>query len=129
MSNAFEYFKNLTSTLNRWFDSHAELEIKSDINSEGIDWLRCLPFIILHLGCLGVIFVGWSWFAVIIATALYFIRMFAITAFLHRYFSHRTYQMNRFWQFWMAFLAQTSAQKGILCPPLKKSSVFFCLLE
>ena len=28
-----------------------------------VDWVRCIPFIILHLGCLGVIWVGVSAFA------------------------------------------------------------------
>ena len=32
----------------------------------------------------------------------------------HRYFSHRSYKLNRFWQFCLAFLAQTSGQKGAL---------------
>ena len=114
MSNAFEYFKNLTSTLNRWFDSHAELEIKSDINSNGIDWLRCLPFIILHLGCLGVIFVGWSWFAVSICVFLYLIRMFAITGFYHRYFSHNCFKTSRTLQFFFAVIGNSSTQRGPL---------------
>jgi stearoyl-CoA desaturase (delta-9 desaturase) len=40
--------------------------------------------------------------------------MFGVTAGFHRYFSHRTYRLNRFWQFAMAFLAMTAAQKGVL---------------
>jgi len=44
----------------------------------------------------------------------YVVRMFAVTAGYHRYFSHRTYKLNRFNQFILAFLAQTSAQKGVL---------------
>ncbi len=40
--------------------------------------------------------------------------MFGVTGGYHRYFSHRSYKLNRFWQFCMAFLAQTSAQKGAL---------------
>ncbi len=43
---------------------------------------RLVPFIILHIGCLGVIWTGWSWTAVIVAAVLYVIRMFAVTAFL-----------------------------------------------
>jgi len=44
----------------------------------------------------------------------YFLRMFGVTAGYHRYFSHRSFKLNRFWQFWLAFLAQTSGQKGAL---------------
>lgn len=46
--------------------------------------------------------------------ASYYVRMFGVTAGFHRYFSHRTYRLNRFWQFAMAFLAMTAAQKGVL---------------
>lgn len=44
----------------------------------------------------------------------YYLRMFAVTGGYHRYFSHRAFKMNRFWQFLMACLAQTSDQKGVL---------------
>ncbi len=57
-----------------------------------IDWVRAVPFALMHLACIAVIWVGISWTAVIVAAALYAVRMFAITAFYHRYFSHRTFQ-------------------------------------
>lgn len=44
----------------------------------------------------------------------YLVRMFAVTAGYHRYFSHRAFRLNRFWQFALAFLAQTTGQKGVL---------------
>ena len=40
--------------------------------------------------------------------------MFGVTGAYHRYFSHRTYKTSRAFQFVLAFLAQTSAQKGAL---------------
>ena len=49
-----------------------------------------------------------------VAVALYFIRMWAITAGYHRYFSHRSYKTNRVMQFLIAFLGQTSAQRGAI---------------
>ena len=58
-----------------------------------------LPFIALHLACLGVIWVGWSPVAVAVAVALYALRMFAITGFYHRYFSHRAFRTSRAMQF------------------------------
>jgi stearoyl-CoA desaturase (delta-9 desaturase) len=61
-----------------------------------------------------VIFTGWSWFAVGVAVFLYFIRMFAITGFYHRYFSHRTFRTSRFMQFLMAVLGNSSVQRGPL---------------
>jgi hypothetical protein len=46
------------------------------------DPVRFIPYAVLHLGCLGVIWAGWSWTAVIVALALYWGRMFAITGFI-----------------------------------------------
>lgn len=75
---------------------------------------RCIPFILLHLGCLGVIWVGWSPAAVITAFLLYLGRMFAITAFYHRYFSHRTFRTSRSGQFFFAVLGNSAVQRGPL---------------
>jgi len=75
---------------------------------------RCIPFAILHLGCLGVIWTGWSWTAVSVAVALYFIRMFAVTGFYHRYFCHRAYRTSRVGQFLFALIGLTAVQRGPL---------------
>src|ERR1700722_14487907 len=58
-------------------DDPAAIKAKPD----QVEWVRTLPFLILHLGCLGVIWVGWSWTAVVVAAGLYLARMFAITGF------------------------------------------------
>jgi stearoyl-CoA desaturase (delta-9 desaturase) len=42
------------------------------------------------------------------------LRIFAIGAGYHRYFSHRAYATSRVFQFVLAFLAQTTAQKSVL---------------
>ena len=68
----------------------------------------------MHLACLTVFFVPFRWSWIELGVALYFLRMFGITAGYHRYFSHRSYKLGRVWQFLMAFLAETSAQKGVL---------------
>jgi stearoyl-CoA desaturase (delta-9 desaturase) len=52
--------------------------------------------------------------AVAIFGVLYAVRMFAVTAGYHRYFSHRSYRTNRPVQFILAFLGTTAAQKGPL---------------
>ena len=57
----------------------------------------------MHLTPLMLIWAGFSWEGVALCVGSYFLRMFGVTAGYHRYFSHRTYQMNRFWQFRMAF--------------------------
>ena len=45
---------------------------------------------------------------------LFWVRMFGVTAGYHRYFSHRAYKTSRPFQFFLAILAQSSAQKGAL---------------
>lgn len=108
-------YSGIGAALAQWFDSdyHAD-ETTGKATADRIDWIRCLPFGILHLGCLGVCWVGWSWFAVATAAFLYFARMFAITAFYHRYFSHRSYQTSRLWQFIFAIWGATAVQRGAL---------------
>ena len=79
-----------------------------------VDWVRVIPFSMLHFGCLGLIWVGWSPFAVVFAVALYFVRMFAVTGIYHRYFSHKTYRTSRIGQFLLAVWGGTAAQRGPL---------------
>ncbi len=78
------------------------------------EWSRWIPFAFLHGGMLGVFVCGWSPFVVGLTLALYWVRMFAITAFYHRYFSHRTFQTGRLQQFIFAVWAMTSVQRGPL---------------
>jgi stearoyl-CoA desaturase (delta-9 desaturase) len=61
-----------------------------------------------------VIYSGWSWSGFALAVALYYARMFFITAGYHRYFSHRTYKTSRAMQFLLALGGTTAAQKGVL---------------
>ena len=103
----------LTSVL-RWFDSEANIESITVTDQKDVDWLRIVPLIFLHLMCLGVIWVGWSWTAVMVALVLYLVRMFAITGFYHRYFSHKSFKTNRFWQFVFAVVGNSSVQRGPL---------------
>jgi len=63
---------------------------------------------------LGVIWVGWSPVAVGVGLALFWIRMFAITGFYHRYLSHRSYKTSRWFQFLFALVGNSSVQKGPL---------------
>lgn len=81
---------------------------------ERFEWSRAIPFIVLHIGCLGVVWTGWSWTAFGIAAVLYFVRMFAITAIYHRYFCHRAYHTSRVTQFLFALFGLTAMQRGPL---------------
>lgn len=71
-------------------------------------------FFLIHATTLAVLFVPFRWGLVGWLVGSYLIRMFGVTAGYHRYFSHRTYKLNRVNQFLIAFLAETSGQKGIL---------------
>ncbi|MEX2467062.1 MAG: acyl-CoA desaturase [Gemmatimonadota bacterium] len=73
-----------------------------------------IPFILVHLACLGAIWTGVSATALWVAFVLYVVRMWGITAGYHRYFSHRSYKTSRVMQFVIAFIGQTSAQRGAI---------------
>ncbi len=79
-----------------------------------IDWLRVVPFVLIHLGCLGALYTGVSAAAALVAILMYLGRMFAITAFYHRYFSHRAFRTSRPVQFLFALAGATAAQRGPL---------------
>jgi stearoyl-CoA desaturase (delta-9 desaturase) len=73
-----------------------------------------VPFVLVHLACLGAIWTGVTTQALVVGLVLYVLRMWAITAGYHRYFSHRSYKTSRVFQFLMAFLGQSSAQRGVI---------------
>ena len=88
-----------------WFDNTAT---QPDTSSHHIDWWRVIPFVLMHLACFALIWVGFSTFALLFAIALYALRMFAITGFYHRYFAHKAFQTSRFGQFMFAILGATA---------------------
>jgi stearoyl-CoA desaturase (delta-9 desaturase) len=61
-----------------------------------------------------VIWVDWSVFAVGVAVFLYALRMFAITGFYHRYFSHKSFRTSRPVQLIFAVLGASAVQRGPL---------------
>jgi stearoyl-CoA desaturase (Delta-9 desaturase) len=107
------FFQRAIVAFVRWFDTSANVET-DEANSDAIDWLRVLPFIAMHLACLTVVWVGFSWFALWIALGLYAVRMFAITGFYHRYFSHKAFRTSRPIQFLFAMVGAASVQRGPL---------------
>lgn len=74
--------------------------------------MDALPILAIHVIGGMVFLTGFSWIAVAVAVALFWGRMFVITAFYHRYFSHRTFRTHRITQFVFAFLGTTCAQRG-----------------
>src|ERR1700716_1991037 len=81
---------------------------------DDIMYPSAIPFVLVHLACFAAIWTGISWTAVAIAVALYWLRIFAIGAGYHRYFSHRAYATSRAFQLALAVVAQSTAQKSVL---------------
>ena len=79
-----------------------------------VHWVTSLPFFAIHLAAVGVVFFPFHWWYVGVAVGLYYLRMFGVTAGYHRYFSHRTFKTSRPFQFLLAWLGASSAQKGVL---------------
>jgi stearoyl-CoA desaturase (delta-9 desaturase) len=79
-----------------------------------LDPIRSIPFFFVHAVALAAPFVGFRWYYPVVALALYWARMFGITAGFHRYFSHRSYKTGRVFQFALAWLGTMSTQKGVL---------------
>lgn len=85
------------------------------MKKQNYGWLVSTPFFAVHVAAIvGVAILGWSWTGFALAIGLYYLRMFGVTGGYHRYFSHRTYRTSRWFQFVLAWLAQSSLQKGAL---------------
>ena len=106
-------------SIKSWFDTE---QAREAVASEGaslneqeldrIDWGRIIPFALMHLVCLCVIWTGTSTVAVLVAVAMYVIRMFAITGLYHRYFSHKAFKTSRPVQFIFGLLGASAVQRG-----------------
>ncbi len=104
---------SLKSSLAAWFNTTA-VPAAAAADDRQIDWIRILPFVGLHLACLAVFWVGVSWVAVWVFLGSYLLRMFAITAFYHRYFAHRSFRTSRPVQFLFAVIGAAATQRGPL---------------
>ncbi len=81
---------------------------------ERVNLRSAIPFFFVWALALGVFWTGFTTTALVLLAVTFFGRMFLITAGYHRYFSHKSYKLNRFWQFVMAFGGGTAVQKGVL---------------
>lgn len=95
-----------------WFDSEASET--DNMTSEHINWLRVIPFALVHIIALAAFFVDAPATALITCAVLFWLRLFAITGFYHRYFSHKSFKTSRLVQFIFAFIGNMSAQRGPL---------------
>ena len=105
-------WSRLKTSLLRWIDTSATTATESQ--PDRVDWVRAAPFLGVHAACICVLWVGVSWAARVVCALSYAIRMFAITGFYHRYFSHRTFRTSRPVQFFFACVGAASTQRGPL---------------
>ncbi len=82
--------------------------------TDRISVLHSVPFFAVHAACLAAFFVEFHWYYPLVSLLLYYVGMFFVTAGYHRYFSHRAFKTSRVFQFFLAFMATTSSQKGVL---------------
>ena len=85
---------------------HASVRASTLFNGLGI--------LAIHVATVVAFWRGASLRLVALACATYVVRMFAITAVYHRYFSHRSYKTSRLTQFILAALGTAATQKGPL---------------
>ncbi len=81
---------------------------------DSIRWARSIPYLLMHFTPLLIFVVGTSPVAVAVAALFWLLRMFAITGFYHRYFSHKSFKTSRAFQAVMAFWGGLAVQKGAL---------------
>jgi len=80
---------------------------------DDIMYPSAIPFVFVHLACFAAFLTGVTYEAVGLCVLLYWLRIFAIGAGYHRYFSHRAYRTSRTFQFVLAVLSQSTAQKSV----------------
>jgi stearoyl-CoA desaturase (delta-9 desaturase) len=81
---------------------------------DDIMYPSAVPFVLVHFVAFAAIWTGITWQAIVICVVLYWLRIFAIGAGYHRYFAHRSYSTSRAFQFVLAVLSQSTAQKSVL---------------
>ena len=86
---------------------------------DDIMYPSAIPFVFFHFACFAAIWTGITWQALALCGALYWLRIFAIGAGYHRYFSHRAYSTSRLMQvsgrLESAFLQRFPAPSPIRC--------------
>jgi len=98
-----------------WAFRRHRARMNRDTDLDRLRWIDNVPFWGVHVAAVaGIAWLGFSWTGVAIAAISYVVRLFAITAGYHRYFSHRAYKTSRAFQLVLAVLGLTATQKGPL---------------
>lgn len=81
--------------------------------SEPLWWIKT-RLLIVHLGALGILLLPFDWAMFWIFMISFIVRMWAVEAGYHRYFSHRAFKTSRVFQIILAILACSTGQRGVL---------------
>jgi stearoyl-CoA desaturase (Delta-9 desaturase) len=73
-----------------------------------------VPYVLIHLACLGIVWTDISGAAISTCVASYVIRIVAVGASYHRYFAHRSFKTTRSMQFVLGLLGSLGMQGGPL---------------
>lgn len=73
-----------------------------------------IPLLFMHVCCAGVFFTKGGGPAWALFGTMYLLHVFALTAGYHRYFSHKSFKTSRAFQFILALLGTTAAQRDPL---------------
>lgn len=78
-------------------------------------WKGGFAFLAVHaVAVVGAFFADWTWSALALVLVSYYVRMFGITAGMHRYFAHRGFKATRGFQFFLGLLGTLATQRSIL---------------
>ncbi len=83
-------------------------------NGASISLIYSAPFFLIHVAAIAAFWMPFHWSYLAVCLGLFWGRMFFVSAGYHRYFSHRSFKTSRAFQFLLALMATTSAQKGVL---------------
>ena len=101
----------MSSSILKWICPPPETLEEPPEEDGKVEWFRCLPYVLIHLACIIAFFFPVTWPCICIAFVSYLARMFSITAFYHRYFSHRSFKTK-------ASLMFNSAVAALNAPPV-----------
>jgi stearoyl-CoA desaturase (Delta-9 desaturase) len=91
-----------------------ESQARTNGRIDDILYPDAVSFAAVHIAAIAAVWTGVTSNAVALCLLLYALRMFGVCAGYHRYFAHRAFATSRPFQFILAFLAQSSAQKSVL---------------
>jgi hypothetical protein len=101
------------------------MTMSPDAKHDDIIYPSAIPFVLVHLGCIAAIWSGVTLQAIAICTALYLLRIFAIGAGYHRYFSHRAFSTSRVFQFALRSLPRVVPRRAF-CGGLPSTGITIC---